>query len=500
MEVGVQVGALVGHVLPGPALGGLDEQHDHQEQGDARHDDQAQAHVAQQHKQGDEQEVEDLQHKVDDAVGQGVGDGVYIIYDPGEDLPVGPVVVELEGQLLQVLEQVLPDVVDDLLAHHDHVFRPGPGEQHRGGDGRRHDYRQQHQLPVVLVGDGHVHRPLDEQGPHQGAGGGNGGVQKGQEHLFLVPADVHPGPQQMFDVKGGLQGLVHVELVPRHLHHLLFLFLAVLQQEDLPVVAGLLGQLLVGAHVHHPALVQYDDFIGPLGGGDALGHNELGAGEIQVGQLVLDVLLGLQVHGGGGVVQDQNRGAHRQSPGQGDALLLPAGKACPPLPDEGVVALGELLHKVHVRHFGVALHLFLREGGVPIGDVPVHRVGEEEHVLGGDADGAAQALQVIEPHRGAVDGQGPRRHVGEPGDQVHQGGLPRPGGPHDGHRLPGADVQVDAGEDLGAVELQRHVVEVDLPPEPLLHRLGVGPGGDGGLGVVQLDDLIGAGEKALQVV
>ena len=89
MEVGVQVGALVGHVLPGPALGGLDEQDDHQKQGDARHDDKAQAHVAQEHEHGDEDQVEDFQHEVDDAVGEGVGHGVYIIYDPVRILPWG---------------------------------------------------------------------------------------------------------------------------------------------------------------------------------------------------------------------------------------------------------------------------------------------------------------------------------------------------------------------------------------------------------------------------
>ena len=114
----------------------------------------------------------------------------------------------------------------------------------------------------------------------------------------------------------------------------------------------------------------------------------------------MDVLLGFQVHGAGGVVQNEDGGPHGQGPGQSDTLLLAAGQAGAPLANEVSEAVGELFHKVHVGHFGVAFHVLLREGAVAIGDVAVHCVGEQEHILGGDADGVAQIVEVIASHKG----------------------------------------------------------------------------------------------------
>ena len=44
--------------------------------------------------------------------------------DAGEDFPLGPVIVKLEGEFLEMLEQVLADIVDDLLPHDNHEPRP----------------------------------------------------------------------------------------------------------------------------------------------------------------------------------------------------------------------------------------------------------------------------------------------------------------------------------------------------------------------------------------
>ena len=53
--------------------------------------------------------------------------------------------------------------------------------------------------------------------------------------------------------------------------------------------------------------------------------------------------------------------------------------------------------------------------------------------------------------------------VVEAGDQLGQGGLARPGGPDEGHRLPGGDAQVHVVEDRAVgVVAEGHVVEDDL--------------------------------------
>ena len=238
MKIGVQVGALVGHVLPGPALSRLDQENDHQKQGNTCHDDQAQTHIAQEHEHGDQHQVENLQDKVDDAVGKSIGNGVHIVDHTGQDLAVRPVVIELERQFLQMLEQVLPDVVDDLLAHHDHIPGTGAGKQHRSHNGHQHDRRQKEQLAIILIGHGHIDGPLDQHGSHQRTGRGNRGKSQGQNHLFLVAANINSRPQQMFYIKWGFKGFVNIKLVACHLDHLLFLFHAILQQENFPVVAA----------------------------------------------------------------------------------------------------------------------------------------------------------------------------------------------------------------------------------------------------------------------
>ncbi|CCX37119.1 putative uncharacterized protein [Clostridium sp. CAG:1013] len=256
----------------------------------------------------------------------------------------------------------------------------------------------------------------------------------------------------------------------------------------------------MGADIGDLPLIQHHDLIRTLGGGDTLSHDDLGAGEVQVGKLLLDVFFCFQVHSGGGIVQDQNGRTHRQGAGQGDTLFLTTGQTGATFANEGVEAVGQFFHKVHVRHFSVALHVLFRQGTVTVGDVAVHRIGEQEHVLGSDTDRVAQSVEIIQPHRGTVDGQGAVGHIGETRDQVHQRGLAGTGGSHDGHSLPGLDVQVDVPQNRHTMQIQIHSFEVDLPLHAGIHRLGVGARCDGRLGVVQLDDLGGAGEEPLEII
>ena len=78
----------------------------------------------------------------------------------------------------------------------------------------------------------------------------------------------------------------------------------------------------MGAAFGNAAVLQDENQIRVPHGGNPLGDDKLRAGEGQGTELTLNVLLGFAVHGGGGVVHDQNVGTDGQGPGQGDALAL----------------------------------------------------------------------------------------------------------------------------------------------------------------------------------
>ena len=150
------------------------------------------------------------------------------------------------------------------------------------------------------------------------------------------------------------------------------------------------------------------------------------------------------------------------------------------------------------------------------GQVVADGAGEEERLLGDDAELAAQRVQRHALDVVAVDAHVPGGGVVEAGDQLGQGGLAGPGGPDEGHRLPRRDAQVDVAQHghVGVVA-EGHVVEDDLPLDGgQLH--GVGRLGDGGLGreqgaqledrglalleaVVLLHQQLDGGEEAVQV-
>ncbi len=114
---------------------------------------------------------------------------------------MGTVVVELEGQLLKMGEQVLTDIVDDVLAHGYHVFASGPAEHDGGYNRRQHTDAEEHKLLPVFIGHGHVYASLYQQGAHQGRRRGDSGIYEGERHLFLVPANVGASPQKVLYIK-----------------------------------------------------------------------------------------------------------------------------------------------------------------------------------------------------------------------------------------------------------------------------------------------------------
>ena len=121
VQVGVEVGALIGDILPSAALCGLDDEHDDEEQRNARHDDEREPDITHEHEHGDENEVENFENEIDDAVGERIGNRVHVVDDTRQNFAVWAVVVELERKPLQMLKEILADVVDDGLPHHRHV-------------------------------------------------------------------------------------------------------------------------------------------------------------------------------------------------------------------------------------------------------------------------------------------------------------------------------------------------------------------------------------------
>ena len=149
---------------------------------------------------------------------------------------------------------------------------------------------------------------------------------------------------------------------------------------------------------------------------------------------------GAGVQGAGGLIGQDHRGVPRQSPGNGDPLLLAAGElggqvlllALQPHPAQGP---DRPLPPLGGGHPGIQqgeLHVFqygeLGDQVVLLEDEPQHLVADLR-LLVVVHGGHIHAPQVV----GARGG-----HV-QTADDVHGGGLAGAGGAHDGHELPLVD-------------------------------------------------------------
>jgi len=256
----------------------------------------------------------------------------------------------------------------------------------------------------------------------------------------------------------------------------------------------------VGAHFQDTTLFQDDDQVGVPHRAGTVGNDHTGALVLFVCQSLPDGLFGFHVHSGGGVVQDQDGRTHRQSSCQGDTLALTAGKTYATLAHDGVVAIGHAADKaVGVGSLGEFHHVLFRQVFVAIGNVGVHRFGEEEHVLGGHTDVRPEVCQVVILHVDPVHQNFTRFRVEEAADEAGDGGFARAGGAHDGHRLAGFYVEVDILEHHVAVVGEGNVVEIDLTLEFFVLFDGVFPIDDVTLGVIELGDLLGGGQEAFKV-
>ena len=144
----------------------------------------------------------------------------------------------------------------------------------------------------------------------------------------------------------------------------------------------------------------------------------------------------------GGLVQNEDGRVFQKYAGNGDALLLPAGKLDAALAHIGVVAAVQRRDEL-VRAGQLCGLLHLGAGGVrtPVEDVFVHGSAEQINVLLHDADGPAQGFQRYGFHIAAVDAHMAGRCVVKTGNEVAQRRLAAAGRPYESQLFTGAHIQ-----------------------------------------------------------
>ena len=100
-----------------------------------------------------------------------------------------------------------------------------------------------------------------------------------------------------------------------------------------------MDQFFVGALLGHFAVLHHQDQVGLGQGDDAVADDEGGGVAAALFQRGTDLRVGLRVHGGQGVVENQNVVVLHQRAGNGDALLLPAGEGHAALAHQRIKAL-----------------------------------------------------------------------------------------------------------------------------------------------------------------
>ena len=142
-----------------------------------------------------------------------------------------------------------------------------------------------------------------------------------------------------------------------------------------------------------------------------MGNDDRGPARHEAPQPGENLLFGLGVDGGKGVVEDQDVRIAQQRAGKGGAALLPARKRQAALADHGIVALAEVAHiLVDLRDFHDLVKGLLAGAVRAEADIRAQRIGKQQRVLRHHAHGRAQGLAD------------PSRCVGMPSMRTSPGG------------------------------------------------------------------------------
>ncbi len=238
-----------------------------------------------------------------------------------------------------------------------------------------------------------------------------------------------------------------------------------LQLPHLRIDGAAREQLLVGAGLHQPAMVEHHDAVGVDDGGEPVRDDQRGVVAGDALELLLDGALGARVQRRGRFVEDHDRGPLEQRPRDGDALPFPARELQAAFAHRRVVAPGQALDEfVDARRARRLLDLGAAGLGPAVADVVGDGVVEQQRVLRHDAHAPAQAADPHLPEVLAVDQHPSAVGIVEAQQQPRQRGLAGAAAADHGQRAAGRDAQIDVPEDLPAGFIaEGHVVEHHLP-------------------------------------
>src|SRR5208337_85448 len=130
------------------------------------------------------------------------------------------------------------------------------------------------------------------------------------------------------------------------------------------------------------AVLHDQDLLGAAYGGKTVRDNEGGAAAHQVTQPLLNERLRFGIKTGRSFVENQDARVGQDGAGDGDALLLAAGKLHAAFPDHGVVFLLERFREfIHTRDAAGRKDLFLGGVGPGVGDVFANGAVEQKRLL-----------------------------------------------------------------------------------------------------------------------
>src|SRR5450631_85502 len=183
-------------------------------------------------------------------------------------------------------------------------------------------------------------------------------------------------------------------------------------------------ELGVGAALANLAVFENENFVGSADGGQAMGDDEGGAADHQVGQGFLHVHFRFGVEFGGGFVENQNRRVFEDGAGDGDALALAAAETGAAFTDYGVVALGEFRDEVGGES-GLCggFHASFRDAGQAVADIVPDGVVEEDVFLGDHGDLFAERTEGDGADVGAVDANLAGGEFVEARDEIDERGF-----------------------------------------------------------------------------
>ena len=193
---------------------GLEDEDEGKEQRKDREGDKGQPPVQKEHEPSHHKYSQDIAQGVHQAVGEKIQQRIDVVDDADHDFAGRAVIKEIEAQVLDVVEKILPQRCQGFASGDIHQQHLKANCQRR--DGRKGNHRQgvplQHGIPPLVYC---VDRVAHQQGRGQTGGGGDEHPQDRNNHAFLIGGQI---PEQTAQIGGVNRRLQH--LVVRHFHPL----------------------------------------------------------------------------------------------------------------------------------------------------------------------------------------------------------------------------------------------------------------------------------------